>query len=147
MAKKKPVHEVKPNRVGRPSKYKPEYCQMLISHMAQGLSFESFAAVIKVNRDTLYEWEKIYPEFSDTKKEALEQCLLFWENLGIKNIINMPEGGSLNSAVWVFNMKNRFKWRDKQPDESDVVVNNVNNLSDEELDKKLNEKLNQQKKK
>lgn len=147
MAKKKPEKLITPNPVGRPSKYKPEYCSLLIEHMAQGYSFESFAAVIKVNRDSLYEWEKVYSDFSDAKKEALDQCLLFWEGLGIKNIINFPEMGSLNSAVWVFNMKNRFKWRDKQPDESDVVVNNVSNLNDDELDKKISDKLNSIKKK
>ena len=30
------------NPVGRPTKYKPEYCEMLIEHMSEGLSFESF---------------------------------------------------------------------------------------------------------
>ena len=44
-------------------------------------------------------------------------------------------------------MKNRFKWRDKQPDENEVIINNSNsqialsNLSDEELDRKIKEKL------
>ena len=145
--------------LGRPTKYDENYCQMLIDHMDQGLSFETFAAVIKVNQDTLHEWVKVHPSFSEAKKVAFNKCLLFWEKLGIDHIINTSDSESqgegvgssksrsLNSAVWVFNMKNRFKWRDKQPDEADVVVNNVNNLSDDELDKKLNEKLNQQKKK
>ena len=125
---------------------------MLIEHMAQGLSFESFAAVIKVNRDTLYEWEKIYPEFSDTKKEALEQCLLFWEKLGIDNIIKKKDSEwqgdsgwskdrSLDATAWIFNMKNRFKWRDKQPDENDTLNVNIS-LADEiaKARKRLNDK-------
>jgi transposase len=129
--------------VGQPSKYKPEFCDLLIDHMATGLSFESFAAVVGVHRDTLYEWEKVHPEFAEAKKLAFDQCLLTWEKIGIGNIIN-KESRSLNASIWIFNMKNRFKWRDKQADETDVVVNNNNNFSntpDNELDQILREKL------
>lgn len=123
---------VEKETLGRPSKYKPEYCQGLIDHMGAGLSFESFAAVIRVHRDTLFEWDKVHPEFSDAKKIAVLACQLFWENLGIKYILNESESfgegqsksTSLNSAVWIFNMKNRFKWRDKQTDEADQI--NIN---------------------
>lgn len=136
---------------GRPSLYRPEYCQMLIAHMSEGLSFETFAATIKTHRDTLYEWEKTHQDFSDAKKAAIEACQLYWEKLGKDHIINKSDsessfgmGGSsksrsLNAAIWVFNMKNRFKWRDKQPDESEVVVNNYNNLSDTDIDARIKE--------
>lgn len=126
---------------GRPSKYKPEYCLKLIEHMRTGLSFESFAAVIHVNQDTLHEWVKVHPEFSEAKKEAFAQNLLFWESKGIAGLIGDKET-TFNSTVWIFNMKNRHKWRDKQPDESEVVINNnVGSLSDEDLDAKIDEKL------
>jgi transposase-like protein len=131
-------------RTGRPSKYKPEYCEQLIEHMEQGLSFEAFAGSIGVCKQTLYTWTEEHEEFLDAKKRATEKSRLFWEKMGIDNIINVSEfkgdSTSLNSAVWVFNMKNRFGWRDKQPDEHDVVVNNFAKLSDEELDKEI-EKL------
>lgn len=105
---------------GRPSKYKPEYCDLVVEHMEKGLSFEAFAAVIKVNRDTIYEWEKVHPEFAEAKKNASDANLLFWEKLGIDHILNISESfgegfsksKSLNASVWIFNMKNRFKWRD-----------------------------------
>lgn len=147
--KPKTTKDIKePQPVGRPSKYKPEYCDQLIQHMSEGLSFESFAAVIDVNRDTLYQWDKDYEEFSDAIKRAKDKSQLFWEKMGIDNIMNQSEfekdgsfqtssSKSLNATIWIFNMKNRFKWRDKQPDESDVVVNNYSNVSDQELDEKL----------
>lgn len=119
------------NKGGRPSKYKEEYCQMLIDHMASGLSFESFAAVIDVNDDTLSEWAKVHPKFSDAKKTAFSKSLLFWEKLGLNNIhnVSLPNKGSksLNSTIWIFTMKNRFGWRDKKeiidnnPDRNKVV--------------------------
>lgn len=121
---------------GRPTKYKPEYCQMLIDHMSTGLSYDTFSAIIEVNIDTLYEWEKVHKEFSEAKKVAVGKCLIFWEKLGVDHILNISESESmgpgmtssksrsLNAAIWVFNMKNRFKWRDKQADEaSDININ------------------------
>ena len=121
------------SNAGRPSKYKPEHCSMLIEHMASGLSFESFAAAIGVNRDSLYEWTKVHEEFSDAKKEGFDKNLLFWEKHGINGLYSTSEydresgntiSKSLNATVWIFNMKNRHKWRDKQPGEEDQI--NIN---------------------
>jgi transcriptional regulator with XRE-family HTH domain len=110
---------------GRPSDYDPVYCAMLVDHMAEGFSYESFAGKIGTTRATLYNWEKQHPEFLDAKKHAFEACLQFWEAQGIKGLWNesfKDDDGttvsrSVNASVWIFNMKNRFKWRDKQPDE------------------------------
>lgn len=42
----------------------------------------------------------------------------------------------------MFTAKNVIGWRDKQPDENDVVINNnVGNMSDEDLGAKIDEKL------
>jgi hypothetical protein len=113
---------------GRPTSYDPKFCEMLIEHMAKGYSFESFGSVTDTCKDTLYEWVKVHPEFSDAKKRATEKSRYWWESQGIDNILNKKqmtkdsEGNtvlvetSLNAAAWIFNMKNRFKeeWRDKQ---------------------------------
>lgn len=84
---------------------------MLIQHMAKGLSFESFAAECGVHFDTLYEWVKKNPEFSEAKKIAQAQSLGVWENIGLQGVKGMIPG--FNVAAWIFNMKNRFKWTDK----------------------------------
>lgn len=137
------------NKGGRPSKYKPEYCEQLVEHMNSGLSFESFAAIIDVNQDTLHEWVKVHEEFSEAKKRAYTKNLLFWEKLGVDHVLNesideenFEEGTkkkvskSLNAAVWCFNMKNRHKWRDKQPDENDQI--NINFTLAEKMAKARN---------
>lgn len=98
--------------LGRPSKYDEKYCEMLVDHMAEGYSFESFAAVIDVNRDTLYEWAKVHPVFSDAKKRGFDQSLFVWEKFGIAGLWGSKDS-SFNAAVWIFNMKNRHNWKDK----------------------------------
>ena len=100
-------------KVGRPSVYKPEYCQMLIDHMASGLSFESFAGLIGVCRATVYNFEK-HPEFLDAKKIAFERNRLFWEKVGVEGMFMGGKDNPFNATVWVFNMKNRFNWSDKK---------------------------------
>lgn len=111
---------------GRPTKYKPEYCERLIAHMASGMSYQSFAGVISTCYDTLYEWEKVYAEFSDAKKEGTAKNLQHWENLGFQG---MWHGGkdqpSFNSTLWIFNMKNRHKWSDNKEVSITTPANNA----------------------
>lgn len=117
--------------VGQPSKYRPEFCEALIKHMESGLSYESFAAEVKidmpdgtfkkgVNRDTLYEWEKIYPDWKAAKEIGWAKNLLFYEKMGIGIMAGkIPKA---NVTAWIFNLKNRHRWRDQvqpEPDQKD----------------------------
>lgn len=121
---------------GRPTDYDEKYCEMLIEHMEQGLSFESFAGLIGCASSTLYNWEKDNPEFLEAKKIGFDRNRLFYERAGI----NMMKDGQGSATVWLFNMKNRFpkQWRDKQEVESTNVNYNhnkdVTEWTDEELD-------------
>jgi len=56
---------------GRPTDYRAEYCEMLVEHCRGGLTIGSFAGLIDVNRDTLYQWAKAHPEFSDAMGRAI----------------------------------------------------------------------------
>ncbi len=103
------------NSVGRPSEFKQEYCDQLINHMASGLSFEAFAGFLSVSKQTLYNWADANSEFLDAKRIGTEKCRLYWEQLGVEHIVNSDKT-SLNTGVYVFNMKNRFpeEWKDKK---------------------------------
>ena len=78
--------------------------------MSQGFSFESFAATIKVHRDTLYEWCKTHSQFSDAKKIGKDASLFWWEQLGRGLATGKLKG---NVASWIFSMKNHHNWTDK----------------------------------
>lgn len=89
---------------------------MLIEHMKKGYSFQSFAADINVNIDTLTEWTKeggpqFKKEFSVAKKDGEAHCLKFWEKIGIGGAAGKIPG--FNVGSFVFNMKNRFGWTDR----------------------------------
>lgn len=62
---------VSKNPNGRPTKYNQAFCELIIQHMRQGFSIESFPAVIyertgvMVSKQSIYEWEEVHQEFSD----------------------------------------------------------------------------------
>lgn len=117
---------------GRPTKYRPKYCQMLIEHMTQGLSFESFSGVIEVNQDTLHEWVKVHPEFSDAKKLGFGKSQLVWEKMFMAGCMGKLK--NFSAAGTIFNMKNRFKWRDQidlSGGDAPVAITLNYNLEDE----------------
>lgn len=93
-------------------KYQPEFCEQLIAHMGKGYSYETFAATINTSRKTLYAWEETHPEWKEAKANAFEKCQHWWETQAIDGVWNHPEQSTLNTGVFVFNMKNRFGWRD-----------------------------------
>lgn len=118
----------KKNKGGRPTKYRPEYCAALLKHMGEdGLSYETFAAVIGVNVDTLYAWEGRFPEFSEAKKTAFLKNRLFWEKAGLMGMAGKIPG--FNATLWIFNMKNRHGWRDRIETENRTELTGKVNLN------------------
>lgn len=117
---------------GRPSKYDPKYCEEIISffsiehyhtikivttgkndyekveekEVANALPFLSgFSRKIGVNTDTLHEWKRVHPEFSDafTRAKELQAEMLHGNTLK----------GLYNSQYGQFAAKNITEWRDK----------------------------------
>lgn len=97
---------------GRPTKFKPEYCEMIVEHMSEGASITSFAASIDVARSTINEWADNHVEFSEAVKRAKAKCASWWERLGREGAM----GGEVNPTLVIFGLKNMSAddWRDKQ---------------------------------
>jgi DNA-binding XRE family transcriptional regulator len=96
--------------MARPTKYNKKYDEQIIEFMAQGYSKEAFAGKIGVAEHTIYNWLKKQKSFLQATKKAEAKCRLFWEEMGIE----MALSGSGNATAWIFQMKNRFGWRDKK---------------------------------
>ena len=118
---------------GAPTTYKPEYCLLLIEHLAQGLSFESFAAKVDCEERTLFNWAKQNPDFLAAKNLGWPKARLFWEKLGVMGAAGKIRG--FNPAAWIFNMKNRFRneWRDRQEVEHQVKPQIIERPSGEQI--------------
>lgn len=103
--------------VGRPSKYKPEYCDAIIEHAATGASLVSFAGSIKVPKLTLNNWAAEIPEFAEAMATAKAVAAHWWE----ERLRRIAEGGGGPGAatVAVFALKNFAgeDWQDKSTHE------------------------------
>lgn len=99
-----------PNPIGRPTTYKPEYCEQLMEHMRHGKSFESFSVKVGTHRQRLYEWAKKHPDFEDAMKRGAELAHDFFEEIGLTHVHEGP--GTWSQTYFIFMMKSRFKYRD-----------------------------------
>jgi hypothetical protein len=91
--------------VGRPSTYRPEMCQQLIEAMAGGHSAKAGAAKIGISARSLFEWQKLHPEFLRAIQEGRHRAVLFWESLAI----DVARGKPGNSQMITLALKNRSK--------------------------------------
>lgn len=84
---------------------------MVVEHLGQGYSLRSFAGVVGCNPDSLYEWMKVHPAFSDAIKTGRAKGQWEWEK-GLKAQAKKNDG---NTAAHIFAMKNLYPddWRDK----------------------------------
>lgn len=97
---------------GRPTKYRPIYCDLVIEAMSEGKSLTAFAADIGVARSTINEWMDEFPEFSEAARRAKAKCAAWWEERGRQMAQNGGAPGQ--STLVVFGLKNMSDdWRDR----------------------------------
>lgn len=100
---------------GRPTDYTPELCEKVIPLLKEGMSIQELGLELDVGYSTLYEWMDRHPEFAEAVKKGREFSEGWWMKRG-REALDTKE---FNSTIWYMNMKNRFKWKDKQDESND----------------------------
>lgn len=90
---------------GRPSTYKPEYCDAVIQYGKQGKSQVQIAVALGIPRSTMHSWAEQHEEFSAALTRAKECEQDWWENAGQTGLT----ADKFNSAVWSKSMSARFR--------------------------------------
>ena len=93
---------------GRPTLYKPEFCDVAVEMGAQGKSLAQIAAACGVARITLWEWVDKHPEFAGAIARARDLALSWWEEQAHVGMWESPEGARLNPQLWSRSMAARF---------------------------------------
>lgn len=102
-------------------------------------SIAGFARKVGVHRDTLHQWSKVHPAFTEVYGRAKDFQEDYLTVNGLKGYIQMS---------WIFVAKNVLGYRDKQPDEADkTTINNITVKSTEQIDQRLKELADKAKKK
>ena len=101
-----------PHAGGRPSDYRPEYCEQVIELAREGMGRAEIAMSIGVVRATLTNWEKVHPQFLVAMTHAEEMSLAWWSQQGRKGIW---AGSQFNASAYSLQVRNRFPrdFRDK----------------------------------
>ena len=88
----------------------------MIEMASDGASDVEMMAYLNVSKDLWHRWVEEEEEFSATVKRCHALCEAWWTRHGRHMATGIADG---NPTVWIFNMKNRFKWRDKT--ETDIT--------------------------
>jgi hypothetical protein len=59
---------------GRPTKYSDENHRVVVNALRIGLSYETAAKLVRVDRTTLWEWRVAHPNFAAECEAAIGQC-------------------------------------------------------------------------
>jgi len=119
--KQEAVRDVSPNgdvkKVGRPSNYKPEYGDEIISLMERGFSLTASAAKVGFTKHTIYYWMEHYPQFSDAMQKAKGLRQFFLEN----KLLETKNGAEVNAAKWALACACPDDWRERKEVEVHVT--------------------------
>jgi transposase len=101
--------------VGRPTLYKPEYCEEVVALGKLGKSIEQICANLNTPVRTLYEWRDRFPEFSQALEDAKSYEQAWWEDQAYSYMVETKEGPRLNATLWSRSMAARFpkKYREQ----------------------------------
>jgi hypothetical protein len=105
MTKRKPKDQIK--KMGRPSEYKPEYCEIVLALGKEGKSKAQMCAALDCDFKTLEAWQASNPDFLQSVSKALILAQTWWENAGQEGLFMGVN--SWSAITYQFMMKNRFK--------------------------------------
>lgn len=105
----------------------PEGLTLLTGWARDGLTDEQIAHNMGINKATLYDWIKKYPDISNSLKGGKEVVDIQVENALLKNAL------SGNITAQIFWLKNRRpdKWRDKVQEDNNATLEKLDDILQE----------------
>jgi hypothetical protein len=99
---------------GRPTKYTPEMCNLVMECGREGGTVAEMAAACDVSIQTLYEWSKVHPEFSESFTRGQELAEATWSKHVREGLKKTPS--EFQGAANLKYMAQRFqeRWSERQ---------------------------------
>jgi hypothetical protein len=137
MAIKKAIKEKRP--VGRPSLYRPEYCEVVVELGRKGCSPAEIASELDVDRATLIHWTQEHKEFLTAMTRAKTHEQAWWERAGKSGMV----ADKFNAAVWTKSVTARFRedYTEKRDDGPQITIVTNNAVDVRQLDDDSREAL------
>jgi len=90
---------------GRPSLYKPEYCEVVVELGRAGKSMVQMAAQLGVDRASIMRWRDEHEEFRASLSRALVLAQEWWEDRGQMGLHDR----NFNAALWMKIVASRYR--------------------------------------
>lgn len=101
---------------GRPTKYTPEMCDLVVAICSEGYSLTGFAGKVGVSRATVSNWMAEYPEFLKAAERAQAASAAWWEEHA-REVGTVPDAGKGGRGGMVqFALRNMAArdWKERQ---------------------------------
>jgi len=92
--------------------YKPEMCEKMLPFFAQGMDVPEVAKELGISKRSFYRYIEQHEEFAQAYEDGKAMSEAWWHKQG-RLAVSDPEH-KINATIWIFAMKNKFGWRDKQ---------------------------------
>lgn len=89
---------------GRPTAYRPKFCETVVELGRQGKSKAQIAAALDVSRLTLDNWAAEHPEFLNAMTHARDLALSWWEDQAQQGLT----AERFQASLWSRSMAARF---------------------------------------
>jgi len=99
------VEAPKKRPVGRPTKYKPEYCERVIELGREGKSIAQMAAAFEVDKASIFDWAAAHEDFSTALARARTLSQTWWEDKAQQNLACRD----FNAHLWLKSVASRFR--------------------------------------
>jgi hypothetical protein len=94
---------------GRPTDYKPEFCDEVIAAGQEGLSLTAFAGMIGVCRATINNWMAAHPEFLEAVNRHQPARTLCLE----RTLLSAEQGPKVTARIFALKNADPENWKDK----------------------------------
>ena len=113
---------------GRPTLYKPEYCEAVIRFMGDGYDLTAFAGSIGVSRESVYEWIGRQPDFRHAVAVAKGRRSFALQ----KKLLTTKVGVGVTAAIFALKNAEPDEWQDRYNTTTNVNIR-IENVPDEQL--------------
>lgn len=95
---------------GRPTKYLPEMCELVVEWGKLGKSRAWICSRLDITPQTMANWEKVHTDFFEAMTRSRMHAQAHWEDQGQDNLLTV----GFQSSVWSRSMGARFPedWRE-----------------------------------
>ena len=94
----------KSRKRGRPTLYKPEYCEQVVEWGREGCSLHQIASRMGISLQCFAEWREKYKQFGESVTRARDLAQAWWEDVGMSGM----RSREFNARVWEISVRNRF---------------------------------------